>query len=317
MRSVDDIITRARYRTKNSNYTYNASTGVYSAGVSSELFLDALNDAQDHLQAKLVTLGTNLFIIDEVKTIVADQGEYSLSTRSFGNAGIVNVFYNPSNNTTDYGIPLKYQQPRDRRFFTGYPVAYTLYGNSATLALTPIPESGVGFIKVSYQQELNDLDVRRGKISGTPATTDIVLAASGPTPDQYEIEGSDYICVTDRYGTQQLTNGLFSSYDSGTRTITLAANVSTYLETGVTLADLDGSYVTVGKYTTTHSKLPDICERYLRTYAQKRVMTTRESNTSIEEDQELLKMEGEILEFYSDENRDVDEFPILDFEVIL
>lgn len=312
MKSNDNIITSARYRTKNKDYTYAEATDTYSAGVSTELFIDALNDAQDHLQAKLTSASTNLFVQEDTITVVADQQDYTLTARIFGGINFIALLYNSENNTTDYGIPLRQQQPRDKRFFTGYPQYYVPHKDG--FSLVPIPESGTGYIKAMYYKEVPDLDIIRGRVNGTPATTDIVLKAS-PTPHQGKIEAADYICISDIDGNIMMLNGVFDSY-AGT-TITLAANVSTYLTGSYTLADLANGYVTVGKHTTSKSQLPDTCERYLRTYVQKRVMTSRESNTAIEEDAELVKMEADILEVYNDETRDVDEFPLLDFELLI
>lgn len=313
MELVERLITRARYRTGNKNYTYAPATGLYTEGLSTETFIEALNDAQDHLQSKLITYNTNLFLQAEEKPLVQGTQDYALTKRVFGATGIRAVFYNPNNNSTDYDAKLRKGDPQDFRYYEGVPQYYIPY--SEKIALVPVPSVSSGYVKIVFHEELDDLQISRGKVtSGTGA--DITLDAS-PAPDEYEFDNGIYVCISDRFGDPVLRNGIISSYNSGTRVLTLAANVSTYLVTGKVLTDINGCFVTVGKYTTTRSKLPDICERYLRTFAAKRAMQTDKDSTSTEEDSEMVRMEEEILEFYNDETPDVDEFPILDTESML
>lgn len=313
MKSADEIIRRARYRTKNSNYGYTPATGVYTSGISTELFLDAINDAQDHLQAALINAGTNLFIANSEISCVGSQQDYTIPDRVFGGTNILAVQYNSNNNSTDYGGPLRKFEPRDRVSLLGAVGGYIPY--SGKISLLAIPDSSGGRIRPEYYRELDDLDIRRGQVTAAPVGAVIQLNAA-PVPDQYQIENAEYICICDRWGTVKMRNGLFSSYNAGLRQITLAANVNTYLVTGYVLADLASCYVTVGKYTSTHSGLPDHCERYLRVYTQKRVMTSADDATSIEEDAELVKIEMSILDTYADEDRDVEEMTIIDDEIM-
>lgn len=314
MKSVDELLRRARYRTKNSNYSYDAAVGLYAAGISSELFLDAINDAQDRLQSILIGTNSNLFIEKEEINLVGSQQDYTINDRVFGGTNIIAVQYNSNNNSTDFGAPLRKAEPRDRISSTGTPGAYIPY--SSKISLCPIPDSSSGRIRAEYYRELDDLDIRRGQLSAAPGAGATIVLAAAPAPDQYQIENSDYICISDRYGNAMMRNGLYLSYNAGTRTITLSANVSTYLVGAYTLANLNGGFITCGKFTTTHSKLPDICERYLRIYMQKRIMTSDDDSTSLEEDEELVRIENDILSTYTNEDRDVEDITILDDEIM-
>lgn len=313
MELVDKLVTRARYRTGNKNYTYDPTTGAYTAGLSTETFLEALNDAQDHLQSKLITYNTNLFLQAEAKALVQGTQDYTLTKRVFGATGIRAVFYNSNNNSTDYDAKLRKGEPMDFRYYEGVPQYYIPY--SEKVALVPVPSVTSGYVKVVFHEELDDLDIARAKVT-SGATATISLEAS-PVPDAFEIGAATYVCISDKFGEPVLRNGVVSSYNSGTRQLVLAANITTYLVTGKVIGDIANCYLTVGKHTTTRSKLPDVCERYLRTFVQKRVLQADKDNTAIEEDAEMVRMEEEILEFYNDETPDVDEFPILDPEVLL
>jgi hypothetical protein len=314
MKSVDSLLRKIRERTRNVSFTYDPVTGLYTEGMSTELFLDSLNDAQDHLQALLLDNDTSLFIQEDIIPIVAGTNAYTPTKKIFGNVDFISVHYNPNNNTTDFGGPMRKGNPRDVSGTTGYP-SYWIPKNGQ-VCLYPTPNVSGGKLKVLYHFELDDLDIRRGKINATPSGAAIVLATS-PVPDEYAITNGDYICVCNRWGEVLLRNGLVSSYNSGSRTIALAANVSTYLVSPYALADLSGAFVTVGSNTTTQSGLPDVCERYLRVFAQKRTLTEDESNTSAEEDLELKTIEASILMSYSDENRDVEDIPELDSDLML
>lgn len=310
MKSVDKIVTAVRLRTRNQDYTYDSATGIYTSGISTDLFLQFINDAQDHLQAILFDCASSLFITSEILNLVDGTAEYKPAVSVYGGVGYISVHANSASNTTDFGSPLRMCTPRELRDIKAFPSEWTPV--SGYVRLSPIPASSSGCVRARFYGELDDLDIRRGKVSGTPTGVSVVLAATGPVPDQYALENADVICISDAVGNIMLRNGIVASYTTGTKTIALAANVSTYLATGYTLASLANGYVTIGENSTTNSKLPNNCERYLRTYCHKRIMTVDESNTSIEEDEELKKIETALQAVYAIENRDVGEIPTLD-----
>jgi hypothetical protein len=116
-----------------------------------------------------------------------------------------------------------------------------------------------------------------------------------------------------------LRNGVVSSYNAGTDVITLAANVSTYLVGTYTLANLADGYLTIGAYTTTHSKLKDVCERYLVAYmnwkALSRDAATREKSELFRE--EKLDLEREIVESYRMPDKDEDSIQLENPDLML
>jgi len=313
MKSVPDIILQARKRTGNEDWDYNATTGETDQGLDQSILVDAINDAQDHLQAVILETWPNQFEDQETFSIVGDQQEYTLTERAFNNGKFILVNYSGSSNASDYDRALQWRATRDRRYYTGTPEFYTRSGNQALLS--PVPKSSQGLLLITYYRELDDLDIVRAEINGTPSGANITIQATTPEPDDFGLGHANYICVSDRFGNVLLYNGIVDSYSSPT--ITLAANVDTYLTTGTVLADLDGAHVTIGKWTTTHSKLPDGCERYLRVYVQKRALTFDESNSSLEEDAELLKIEKDIFAAFGDESKDVEEIPIVDWEIMI
>ena len=304
MRSVEELVNAARYRTGNAKYTYDSASGSTTSGLATSLFLEYLNDAQDSIFSRILKLNPSLFQAEKTSSIVANQEAYTLDGRLAFGTKIISVQYSQSGNTRDYQ-PLDRFSVYDRRGYIGVPVGY--YQRAGALYLSPIPASSVGTIRTLFYARPDRLDISRTTVSGTPSGTTITTAVS---PDSYTLANSLYICISDKFGNVMLRNGVVSSFAA--TTLTLTANVSTYLETGYTLADLANGYITSGKNTTRFSTLPDECERYLKTYMQKRVMTTNENSASIEEDQELASIGNDILANLAEEARDTEPFPITD-----
>jgi hypothetical protein len=151
---------------------------------------------------------------------------------------------------------------------------------------------------------LDNLCTRRGVIASKTSTT-ITLSASSAslTRDDQALGAAEYICISDRFGVVKDYNVIASSYVSGTGVITIPSQ---------TLSGGAGDYVTVGRYTTTHSKLNEHCERYIRVYASKRMLSKDSSVDIISEDEELRTIEAEIIESYSNITEDPVDVPIID-----
>jgi len=310
VKRVDQIISSIRERTRNLNYSRDATTGEVREGISDDLILEYLNEAQDHLQASILAVYPNEFDKTIVIPISGGQEEYEITDRIFINNKLISIQYRASGGDSDYS-PLDQLMFRDRNTTRGYPSYYIRRGNK--ILLNPVPQSSVGDIRVAFYRELDDVDIRRGTISSHTATATQLTALTLQTSDDdaLSLANADYLCINDRYGTVTMYNIPITSYDSATGVVTFSAFT---FATGETIAN--GDYVTVGKYTTTHSKLPDNCERFLRMYAQKRVLITDESATSMEEDGELVNIKQDIITSFADESRDIKMFPIVDVDIM-
>ena len=312
MRNVDKLVSIIRARTKNPDYTYVPTTGVTSSGISDALILEYLNAGQQHLQAAILAQYPNEFIESEEISLVAGTEAYTISDNVFANNKIVCVQYNQNNNSTDY-----YELPqgtiRDRDTRSGTPLFYIR--RSGQILVNPIPSSSVGKIRVEYYRALDTLELRRGTVSSITEAggylTQITLTAGTRSNYPYELNISDYISINTLAGLPTAYAIPVASYTEGTGVLAMPAST---VPAGATIAA--GSYVTIGSYSTTHSKLPDNCERYLVAYASKRVLTTDTSESSLEEDAELKMIETDILQSFANETRDVNYFPILDYEIM-
>lgn len=302
MRRIDHLITLARMRTRSTDYSA-------TRGIQQELFLEWANDAQDHLQSIIASVYSSLFRTEKIISLVGDTESYTIPDRLLGDTRIVSVEYSNESSLLTYS-PLVQTIQRDRNTISGVPTQYIL--RDGAILLNAIPSATQGAIRVNYYRELDDLDISRGTVNGTPANAVIATTGLDITSLPTNITNADYICINDKWGNCMLRNGLVSSWLSPN--ITLAANVSTYLVGSYTLANLANGFITFGAYSTTHSKLPDICERYIKVWMQKRAMSHGESNSSMEEDGELKTIELDILNQYADETNDIREIPIIDEE---
>lgn len=304
MRKFDHQVILVRQRTKNTDYDANH-------GIPQQVFVELGNMAQDHLQTLIANVFSQLFITTSEISVVGSQEAYTISDRVLLSGRIIRVEYTPTGDADDYE-PLERLNLLDRRPTKGTPSAY--FVQNGLVFLNYIPNSSTGKIRVTYVRELDDLDVERGTVNGTPSGAVIATTSMDITSSPINITNSTHICISDKFGNVMLRNGVVSSWLSPN--ITLAANVATYLVGSYTLANLAGGSITFGTYSTTYSKLPDNCERYLLLYMQKRILTLDESNTSVEEDMELKFIETEIVKSFGDEIRDPMYIPVLDPEIM-
>lgn len=311
MKRVDQQIDLIRERTRNLNFSID-SDGNPTEGITNNLLLHYMNESQDHLQAAILSVYPNEFVDSQTFNITGSTEDYTISPkRLFINNKIISVKYSSSGREEDY-VVLDQRQNRDRKSYTGYPEFYIRQGN--TIKLNPIPQSTQGTVRVDFYKELDDLDIRRGQVTARTLTATQLTALTLDTAndDPTALSDADYICVNDRYGVVKMYNIPITSYSSTTGVVTLSAFT---FASGETVAV--GDYVTVGKYTTTQSKLMDNCERYILMYAQKRMLTTDESNTSLEEDVELKTIEQDIINSFADESRDIKYIPIIDYDIFI
>lgn len=312
MRSLEKQISIARQMTGNINYGYNKATGAITSGLTQDFFVEHARIAQQMLQETIIAIKADLFLDDEIQSFAADTEGYTLSSRVFGQTKIKAVQYSSDGDVRNY-VPLPQRTLTERNTsVSSTPAFYIPKGQE--LLFNPVPSAAQGSFRATFFKELDDVDIRRGTISGTPSGATIILSATNVY--DYDLSEAEYICVSDKLGNSILRGAEISSYNAATHTLTLAANVSTYLVAGYALSDLSGKYVTIGRYSTTHCKLPDICEKYILTYMQKRAYNKEQHEGSMFEDAELQTILNGILATYSEKSEDVTEIPITDTSIL-
>ena len=304
-RYVGDLVTDIRLQSNNADYST-------STGNSQDLFLRYINDAQDHLQAAILNVHPQEFVTEVILTSASGTEIVSVPEDVFINNRVISVEYSPTGQVRDYyKLRQKTFLERDTRSI-GEPNFYIRSGNS--IYLNPIP-TRTASLRVLYYRELDDAAFRVAKISAN-ATSSVTLENTVSSEDAAKLAVAEYVCISDRFGNPILRNGKVSSYNSGTRVITFVANTSTYLVGSATITNAS-DYLTIGQYTTTHPKLPRNAERYLITYSAKRGLQ-KDANSvgQIVEDSEMMRMEMDIIESFSQPTEDVLGIPIIDKSIL-
>lgn len=304
MRYVGHLITAIRQRTDNEDFSEDAS-GNTTEGISPEMILEFMNDGQLNLQSEIISVYPVSFIAEAEINIVANQESYTIPDNLFINERILSVQYSHSGDTSDYA-PLDQRPLRERITSTASSPGYYIR-RSGTILLNPIPTGG-GKIRVEYYRQIDKLDIRRGKI--TAATTSTIVLENDSNLDANELGNlvdGDYICIVDKYGVVQDYAVEVTSYTSGTRTL----NIPT-----TTLTGGAGDYVVIGKYATTHSPLPDTAERFIKLYAQYRMLQKDSSQDATEELQEVERAKIDVINVFANPDEDVHFIPTLDVEIL-
>ena len=262
MRRADQLILQARLVSRN---TANAD-GTY--GISDNEVLQYLNDAQDKAQ-NLISSKKNIakiFATQQIINVVANQEAYSIPDRVLMNKQIEQVEFSADGTIGNYVRLEKLNFFNRDTNTTTYPWGYFKRGGQ--IFLQPTPSNSIGTLRITYERDLDDLDIPRGIVSsiGGADTLDFLTLTLDSTADSNEstvpgFSNIQYVCVVDAVGARKCFNILVGSYNTGTNLLTPSPSPFTYATGDSEI--LAGDVVVFNKYTTTFSQLPDSCERYL------------------------------------------------------
>lgn len=307
MRRLDKLIEQARRQTENEDVSS-------TIGIATEEFIQYFNDAQDRLQSAISSTYPNVFLSEQIITLTSGTEAYSIPDNLFLDSRIVNVEISLTGNSQDF-TPLRPITYKNRGTYESES-PYGYIRKNGQILVNGVYRGSGATIRVTYERALDNLDIRRGAISvvtGTPITS--ITLASSPTPDTYELPNittGDYICVSDKDGVVTAYNIPVTGYNSGSRVLTVSSHT---LAAGEAAAV--GSYVTIGRYSTTHSKLSETAERYLLAYAAWKILKRDSSEDSKDQERELLMLEEDIVKSYADNDRDTYGIPILNDSVLI
>ena len=238
----------------------------------------------------LVNCENDLFISDYVFQLVPGQDSYDLPVNIYAKSSVDNLAVSFLNGLSNTYLPLKKKSQKQLGFTFGY------FIQEGKMYMSPRPTSALN-MKLSYVRKLPTLGIRGGTVASTTSTTIVITNyVSG-------FEGlSDYISIVDSTGTI-LVSGLAFTFN-GTTTFTVADT------TGIT----NGSYVVSGKYASTHSQMPDECEKYLIT-ALERMIQYRQSSPDIKVSQLFSDEElNTIKEVFADNSYDDAKPPVTEWQ---
>lgn len=303
---IGDLISNAREDTRNAD---DIPTTTNAVGIQTASFLRYANWAQQRLQGRISKVYPFAFEAQQTINLVASQASYAIPDHVYLGTRIRKVEYSPTGLTTDFR-PLPPSDPYNTYNRTGQPCCY--HRRDGNVILEPTPAQSVGSIRVTFERTLDRLDIRRGVISSRTLTTTqmtaLTIDVSSDDTAAFAAPVSKYLCVNDANGNVTMYNIPFTSYDSATGIVTLPAFTFASGETAAV-----GSYVTIGKYTTTHSKLCEDAERYLTEYINRRIFKREGSEQAGPIDADLADMETEIVSSYKVADKDIKEIPITDY----
>jgi hypothetical protein len=309
MRRTDVLITAARTISRNS------ANADGTKSISDDEILQYLNDAQDRMQ-NLISSKKNIskiFATQQLISVVANQEAYTVPDRVLLNKQIECIEYSATGSLTDFIILEKLNFfNRDTNTST-YPYGYIKRGGQ--IFLQPTPSISNGTLRITYERDIDDLDIPRGIISvvtnGTSTQFDTITLANDPATNFHTTtpgwDNIQYFCISTTDGARRCYNILRSSYNSGTKVVT--PNPSPYVFSSQDTTPQVGDICTFNKYTTTFSQLPDSCERYLIHYAACELLK-RDSSKDYNNYLEILgSMEEDILEALSSQTSEVQFVP--------
>lgn len=287
MRYVENQFAQIRRFTDTRNATA-------TSGMSTEELIFYINDAQRDLQDGILIENPDVTLFDSRYSIapVVGQQAYTLDATVSWNHSVRKLQYSYSGNARDYyELDKLFSLDQVSEVQGSRPCGYYLEGSS--VYITPVPSSSGGAFRLVAPRRLDSLDIRRGQVAstandGTNYTTITIESNSvlndSETLNSLALGSAEYVCVVDKDGASKYRNVGISSWNSGTRVLTLDSGVA--LSGGTISA---GDYVVIGTYTTTHSGLPIEAEPELLSWVQWKILRREEKVSAAEEQQELAR----------------------------
>jgi len=285
-----------------------------TVGIKDAEFLRFINDAQYRIHNLIVQQHPSVFLTEYTTSIVANQEAYTLPVKSFIGNKVTQVEFTSQSSGNSYYYPLRpaslYQRSSGPSSGKGSPSKYIR--KSGAILLSPIPSSSTGSLRITYTHKLPKLDLRRGSVasvtldSSTNTITALSLNVSTDTVDGTELDKFTRLSICDEEGNVKMANIKYTNIDTGTGVVTVDGSF-TY-DTGETIEA--GNYVVAGEYSSTHTELDELVERYLIAYATLKIFQRDSNITDLQVQQEiLLSMETDILSAYAEISDDIMEIP--------
>lgn len=309
LRRLDLLITQARRQSENEEFTD-------TTGIGDDEIIQYCNDAQTQMQAAISNVYAEVFQTETTINAVPRQEAYDIPSDALLGNRVDLVEYTNNGNERDYYI---LKQGRISERFSGINASTPAFyiRRSGQLLLQPIPDDGIGKIRLTYQKRLPTLDIRRAKVGSVTLdnvgnTITSLTFDTTQTIDESVLEEQGFITIVDKNGNIKMKSIPVDDVDAGSGTVTVEAGFT--FEEGETIEV--GDYAVSGEDATTHSQLQPICERYIIQYMVWKILKRDSSNDALEASQELQALQSSIVESFSQPDSDVDYVSILDPQFI-
>lgn len=299
---VELLIERSRQETENEEFND-------TLGISTNEFVNYLNDAQNDIQSAIARQHKNVFTKYKTYDIVEMQEEYDMPEDTLLDNRITAVWFSRSGQRKDFRRLRSFdviEQIFDRAV---NPIGYIR--RSGKVVLNPVARTSIaGGLMVAYVRKLSRLDVRRAKVlsvstSGTTITS-LILDTTADL-QKTELDKREFFCVVGSNGEQKMKAVPFDNIDDSTGIVTITSGFNFLSTESIAVGD----YLVCGKDTTNRCELPETCERFLVSYTNWKILKRDSSNDSAEQTTELQEMRGEIVEIFKDTDDDI-KFPAIE-----
>ena len=297
---IGDLITGQRFDSQNED----------TDAISSSNILRYNQYAQDRLYGRITNGFSWLFEEAIVASLVANQTDYEVADNLGFGTRITNVEY--SEDQTHW-YPIQVTEDRYRVLnYSGRPRRWKR--RHGTVVVEPVPSTSQGYIRITYERAMDRLALRVAQVDGTPSSATITVDNEDSALTT-KLTANSFICISDINGIPMLYNGVVSSFSSPT--LTLTANVDTYLVSGYSLSDLDNGFITSGKYTTTHSKFPNEATGFFNEYVNRKLNNVEDSAIYGLTSEQLTDQEMMIVSAMKLPDKARKVFPIVDHEMLI
>jgi len=262
--------------------TQNASdvpTSTSLRGIQTKDFVRYFNQAQAALEQRVTAEYPFVFQAKATFDIVQGQAAYTIPDNLYIQMRFKKVEYSVDGQEKNF-YQLDQKLDEQNMNYSGRPSCW--HRQNGQVVLEPVPSESRGKIRVTYQRALDLVAERAGQITAFTTNANGIngLTLNTATDDHVGIAAAivsgDPLCIVSIQGVNRVYNLYFTAYDAATGVVTVQDSGQNVLPLSVAIGD----FITLGAYTTTHSKLPQqICENFLNQWVAMRVKI-RESDAS-------------------------------------
>lgn len=311
MRRIELLIDDSRKETENVEFTDDA-------GITDEEFIRWANDAQNRLQSGITQKNEKIFTKEFFFNTVARQERYTLPDDILYENKVSNVELSTNGNTDDY-FPIDQATIKERNTISrGTPNYYIRL--SGQILLNPVPDSAINKVRLLYINRINRLDKRRALIdSVTTLGTQITSLTLDTTQliDKAALDREVRFSVVNEDGVTQMRRVKFTNIDDTTGVVTIDPAFNFKNDENEVETISAGDYLVGGGFSTNKSELPFSIERYLLAYMNWKAFKRDSSADSQEAQVELLAIEDDIIQSFSDVDDDIQGIPITSHRFIV
>ena len=266
-------------------------------GYSDEFFVTAARNAANRLQRFVIAEAPDVepFAAWYEWDCVADTESYAVPRDCFADNLIHAVQYSQDGSEQNY-YDLEKAYRREAYYPNGWPDTYFVDGGRIYVA--GVPRAAGGKYRCRYEKRIPLVDLVRGQVTSyagaLPNPTSILLDDDDYL-DSTKLETTpEYVNVVDRRGTILMPNIEVDSWDTASRTLTIASGFAARSDDTLPA----GAFLTTGWFASTHFLVDACCRDFFVQFMVKSVHALQSSTDILTSDKELNSILESIAEVY-------------------